>query len=112
MDIQKLENILENRLKLPVIFESKGYSKECYFYILNTEYRSQNFVSREIIKIEKELKNEFIITPIFYTPEETLETFPEYFMPQTSTAKNQIHIQDEAFDAMTADNLEELALAA
>lgn len=111
MDIQDLERFLENRLKRPVVFESAGYLKERYFRIFNTEYSFQNIVSREIIAIEKELNNEFIITPIFYTPEETLQTFPEYVMPQTSTVKNPIYIQSENSE-MTACDLEELALAA
>ena len=111
MDIQTLEKMLENRLNCPVIFESKGYLKERYFRILNVEYGFQNLISREIIRIEKELNNEFIITPVFYTPEETLHSFPEYSMPQTSTIKNPVSIQSEA-SGMTACNLEELALAA
>ena len=73
MTIKELEKLLEKRLNYPVVYIAKSGIKEHYFRIFNIEYKLQNIVCKEIIAIEKELNNEFIITPIFYTPEETSE---------------------------------------
>ena len=62
---------------LPVFFDSKGYDKEVYFRILNTTLPNQQHVCRQIVRFEKELNHEFIITPLFYTPEETIRLYPE-----------------------------------
>ena len=77
MDIQDLEKALRNILGLPVFFDSKGYDKEVYFRILNTTLPNQQHVCRQIVHFEKELNHEFIITPLFYTPEETIRLYPE-----------------------------------
>lgn len=108
MDIQDLEKALRNIVGLPVFFDSKGYDKEVYFRILNTTLPKQQHVCRQIVRLEKKLNHEFIITPLFYTPEETIRLYPEAAMPQSVTTKNPLHAEREPFfDEVNAWNLEE-----
>ena len=111
MDIQNLERMIQEKLGHLVLFHSHGAGKELYFNIFNVESDQRHELCLKLIQIEADFPD-YVITPVFYSAEETMQYFPEFAVGYTTSVKKSCRIKDIFNEVCDAQELEELALAA